>query len=47
MDKKQWLPDVDFMDVSARQESINNVAGKPVQLQLGVVPSYALTGAFF
>ena len=36
-------PDIDHMDVIARQETITNVRGEPVLLQLLVVPSYALT----
>ena len=36
-------PDIDHMDVMARQETITNVRGEPVLLQLPVVPSYALT----
>ena len=41
--KKEMLADIDFMDVNVRQENINNVPGNPVQIQLGVVPSYGLT----
>ena len=62
------LADVDFLDVTVRQESMNNVPGQetffllcvggayqgkafwnnktgrqPIQIQLGVVPCYALT----
>ena len=37
------LADIDFLDVTVRQESMNNVAGQPIQIQLGVVPCYALT----
>jgi hypothetical protein len=45
--KSEMLADIDFMDVNVRQESINNVPGQPVQIQLGVVPSYGLTGDRF
>ena len=37
------LADIDFLDVTVRQESMNNVPGQPIQIQLGVVPCYALT----
>ena len=43
MHKQDMLADIDFMDISVRQESINNVPGQPVQIQLGIVPSYGLT----
>ena len=36
------LPDVDHMDVGARQENLA-VRGEPILLQLCVVPAYALT----
>ena len=45
--KSEMLADIDFMDVNVRQESINNVPGQPVQIQLGVVPGYGLTGDRF
>ena len=41
--KREMYPDIDHMDVMARQETITNVRGEPVLLQLPVVPSYALT----
>ena len=67
--KAEMLADVDFLDVTVRQESMNNVPGQetffllcvgggayqgkafwnnktgrqPIQIQLGVVPCYALT----
>ena len=37
------MADVDFIDVTPRPEPLNNIAGQPILLQLGVVPSYALT----
>ena len=40
--KPEMLPDVDHMDVGARQENLA-VRGEPVLLQLCVVPCYALT----
>ena len=39
--KTEMLADVDFLDVTVRQETMNNVQGQPVQVQLGVVPCYA------
>ena len=35
-------PDVDYMDVGARQENLK-APGEPVMLQMPVVPAYALT----
>ena len=40
--KFETLPDVDHMDVGARQENLA-VRGEPILLQLCVVPAYALT----
>ena len=37
------LPDIDFIDVTARNETMNTVPGAPVQVQLGMVPCYSLT----
>jgi hypothetical protein len=37
------LPEVDFLDLNVRQETIGNVQGQPVLLQLPLVPCYALT----
>ena len=34
--------DMDFMDLGARQETLN-IRGEPILLQLCVVPAYALT----
>ena len=36
------MPDMDFMDLGARQENLNT-RGEPILLQLCVVPAYALT----
>ena len=36
------LPEIDMMDVGARQENLA-VKGEPIMLQLCVVPAYALT----
>ena len=36
-------PDLDHVDVTARQETLTSCQGQPVLLQLPVVPSYALT----
>ena len=38
------LPEIDMMDVGARQENLA-VKGEPVMLQLCIVPAYALTVA--
>ena len=37
-----FLPDVDMMDISVRQENLN-ARGQPIMLQLPLVPAYALT----
>ena len=36
------MPDMDHMDIGARQENLA-VRGEPIMLQLCVVPAYALT----
>ena len=36
-------PDIDHMDVTARQESLAGVRGEPILLQVPLVPSYGLT----
>ena len=41
--KTEMLSDIDFLDVTVRQETMNNVPGQQIQLQLGVVPCCALT----
>ena len=38
------LPEIDMMDVGARQENLA-VKGEPIMLQLCIVPAYALTVA--
>ena len=43
VDKPSMLPDIDFLDVTARNETMNTVPGAPVQVQLGMVPCYSLT----
>ena len=43
MGNGEMLPDIDHMDVMARQETITSIRGEPVLLQLPVVPCYALT----
>jgi len=40
--KQEMLPDIDHMDIGARQETLA-VRGEPVMLQLCVIPAYALT----
>ena len=43
MSKAEMLSDIDFLDITVRNETMNTVPGAPVQIQLGVVPAYALT----
>ena len=45
LSKREMFPDIDHMDVMARQETITSIRGEPVLLQLPVVPCYALTVA--
>ena len=40
--KREMLPEIDHMDVGARQENLA-VRGEPIMLQLCLVPAYALT----
>ena len=40
--KREMLPEIDMMDVGARQENLA-VKGEPIMLQVCVVPAYALT----
>ena len=42
MSKREMMPDMDFMDLGPRQETLN-IRGEPIMLQLCVVPAYALT----
>ena len=42
LSKVEMMPDMDFMDLGARLESLN-IRGEPVLLQLCMVPAYALT----
>ena len=42
LSKQEMMPDMDFMDLGARQETLN-IRGEPILLQLCVVPAYALT----
>ena len=43
LSKREMFPDIDHMDVMARQETITSIRGEPVLLQSPVVPCYALT----
>ena len=43
LSKREMFPDLDHMDVMARQETITSIRGEPVLLQLPVVACYALT----
>jgi len=45
--KSEMVPDIDHIDVTARQETLMNVMGWPVLLQVPLVPCYALTGVIF
>ena len=47
MSKDEMHPDVDFVDLAVRQETMNTVPGAPCQIQLGIVPCYGLTGTPF
>ena len=42
LSKAEMMPDMDHMDIGARQENLA-VRGEPIMLQLCVVPAYALT----
>ena len=39
--KKELLADIDHMDISVRQETLTNVQGQPVLVQLPLIPCYA------
>ena len=41
--KSELVPDIDHIDVTVRQETLMNVMGLPVLLQVPLVPCYALT----
>jgi len=43
LQKPEMYPDMDHMDVTSRQETLVNVIGQPVVLQISLVPAYALT----
>ena len=43
LQKREMFPDVDHIDVNARQETLSSLQGQPALLQLPIVPSYALT----
>ena len=43
LQKGEMFADVDHMDVTARQETLTRVPGRPAMLQLPIVPGYALT----
>jgi len=43
LQKPEMYPDMDHMDVTSRQETLTNVIGQPVVLQISLVPAYALT----
>ena len=41
--KEELLADIDHMDIQVRQETLTNVQGQPVLVQLPIIPCYALT----
>ena len=41
--KKHFLPEVDFLDVVPRRETVVNARGQPTMLQIQLQPAYALT----
>ena len=43
LQKREMFPDIDHVDIPPRPEALNSVPGRPVLLQVPVVPSYALT----
>ena len=43
VNKQQLVADVDFIDVSARQENLATVPGMPVMVQMPLQPCYGLT----
>ncbi len=42
INKPELFPDIDMIDVSARQENLA-VRGEPILLQIPLTPAYALT----
>ena len=42
-EKKHFLPEIDFIDVQPRRETVGTARGKPTMLQLTIQPAYALT----
>ena len=43
LNKAEFHPDIDFMDITVRQESLNQIAGAPLMLQLPMQPCYGMT----
>ena len=43
LQKREMFPDIDHVDVTARQETLASFHGQPSLLQLPIVPSCALT----
>ena len=41
MSKTEMVADLDHMDICARQETLNQVPGYPILLQVPLVPAYA------
>ena len=41
--KSEWLPDVDFIDVHCRNETIQGMGGETLLLQMPLAPAFGLT----
>ena len=41
--RRELHPEIDFMDVAPRQETLTAIAGYPVMLQMPLQPCYGLT----
>ncbi len=41
--KSELHPEIDFMDITARQENLTQIAGTPVMLQMPLLPCYGMT----
>ena len=41
--KKYFLPEIDFIDLQPRRETVATARGKPTMLQLTLQPAYGLT----
>ena len=43
LNKQEFHPDIDFMDITARQENLTQIAGAPLMLQMPLQPCYGMT----